>query len=99
MRVWLPEYFSGSLSVNPLTLGAAVVAHGPTVAGGPVNDTDGVVRGWITGPYADDFLLPVRLHTHSETWRHSRQERKANNQRSQQKQGARFTRVHIYNQM
>ena len=59
----------------------------------------GVVRGRITGPYADEFLLPVCSHTHSETWRHKRPQRQAYNQRSQQKQGARFTRVHIYNQM
>ena len=64
-----------------------------------VCELDDVVRGRITGPYADDYLRPVRLCTHSETWRHSRPQRMAYSQRSQQKQGARFTRVHIYNQM
>ena len=49
----------------------------------------GVVCGRITGPYANDYLRPVRLRTHSETWRHSRPQRMAYSQRSQQKQGAR----------
>ena len=87
---------SAEVQMDPVRLGVKM-ERPDYFEGGKLQDV--VVRGRITGPYADEFLLLVRSHTLSETWRHSRPQRQAYNQRSQQKQGARFTRVHIYNQM
>ena len=40
----------------------------------------GSYSAWVDyWPYADDYLRPVRLRTHSETWRHSRPQRIAYN--------------------
>ena len=39
----VPQYFLGVSSFNPLTLGAATTALGPTWVGGPVNNIDGLV--------------------------------------------------------